>query len=251
MPLNLPSLILLSSSFLLGLRHGIDWDHIAAISDISGSCESRRQGIIFGSVYALGHATVIIVLGLLSVLIGINLPGWVDRVMKPIVGLTLILLSLWLLVSIYLHGRNFKMKSRWMMLFSLLQRFYIFFHNKVSHHHKKEIVYYDYPYGLRLAYLIGMIHGIGVETPSQVLLFVTAAGIGGGFTGAIFVAVFVLGLLISNSVITIIISYGYLSTKTNSNLRLIIGTLTAIFSLYIGILFLFGKVYFLSALLGG
>lgn len=251
MPLNFSGFILWSSSFLLGLRHGIDWDHIAAISDISGSCENRRQGIIFGSVYALGHATIVIVLGLLSIQIGINLPDWVDSVMEPIVGLTLILLSIWLLVSIYLHGRNFKIKSRWMMLFLLLQRVYIFFHNKVSHHHKKKIIYYDYPYGLRLAFLVGMIHGIGAETPSQILLFVTAAGIGGGFIGVIFVVFFVLGLLISNSVITLIISYGYLSTKTNSNLRLIIGTLTAIFSLYIGILFLLGKVDYLSAFLGG
>ncbi len=251
MPLNFSRLILLSSSLLLGLRHGIDWDHIAAISDISGSCDSRRQGIIFGSVYAFGHATVIIILGLLSVMIGVNLPGWVDRVMEPIVGFTLILLSIWLLVSIYLHGRNFKMKSRWMILFSLLRKIYIFFHNKVSHHHKKEAVYYDYPYGSRLAYLVGIIHGIGAETPSQVLLFVTAAGIGGGFIGVVFVVIFVLGLLISNSVITLVISYGYLSTKTNSNIRLIIGTLTAFFSLFIGILFLFGKVFYLPALLGG
>lgn len=251
MPLNFSRLILLSSSFLLGLRHGIDWDHIAAISDISGSCDSRRQGIIFGLFYALGHATVIVILGMLSVIIGVNLPGWVEKVMEPVVGFTLILLSFWLLVSIFLHGKNFKMKSRWMILFSLLQQIYVFIHNKINHHHKKEMVYYDYSYGLGLAFLVGMIHGIGAETPSQILLFVTAAGIGGGFTGAVFVTVFVLGLLISNSAITLVISYGYLSTKTNTNIRVVMGTLTAIFSFVIGILFLFGKVFYLPVLLGG
>src|SRR3989338_264969 len=251
MPLNFSGSILLLSSFLLGLRHGIDWDHIAAISDISGSCDSRRQGIIFGSVYALGHAAVIIIIGLLSVMIGINLPGWVDRIMEPIVGLTLILLSIWLFVSIYLHGRNFKIKSRWMILFTFLRKIYIYFHNKINHHHKKEMVFYDYPYGLGMAFLIGIIHGIGAETPSQVILFITAAGIGGELIGAVFVTVFVFGLLISNSVITLVISYGYLNKNNNSNFRLVLGTLTAVFSFFIGILFLFGKVFYLPVLLGG
>lgn len=35
--------ILLSAltAFVLGLRHGIDWDHIAAITDIVGAVETR------------------------------------------------------------------------------------------------------------------------------------------------------------------------------------------------------------------
>ena len=71
-----PLFFLIGSSFLLGLRHGIDWDHIAAIGDITGASEqNRRQSIILGSLYALGHALVIIVLGLTAVLVGINGPG--------------------------------------------------------------------------------------------------------------------------------------------------------------------------------
>ena len=27
----------------LGIRHGIDWDHIAAISDVTGTQRSRRR----------------------------------------------------------------------------------------------------------------------------------------------------------------------------------------------------------------
>lgn len=113
------------------------------------------------------------------------------------------------------------------------------------------MVFYDYPYGLGMAFLIGIIHGIGAETPSQVLLFITAAGIGGELIGAVFVTVFVFGLLISNSVITLVISYGYLNKNNNSNFRLVLGTLTAVFSFFIGILFLFGKVFYLPVLLGG
>ncbi len=54
---------LLIAAFLFGFRHGIDWDHIAAITDITGSQEDRRQSMLFGTLYELGHATVVFELG--------------------------------------------------------------------------------------------------------------------------------------------------------------------------------------------
>ena len=50
----------------LGLRHGIDWDHIAAISDLTGSSETRRQGWWLSLWYALGHAAAVFVLGIFA-----------------------------------------------------------------------------------------------------------------------------------------------------------------------------------------
>ncbi len=48
----------------LGLRHGIDWDHIAAITDVTSSQPSRLRGFAMGTLYALGHAAVVLTLGL-------------------------------------------------------------------------------------------------------------------------------------------------------------------------------------------
>ena len=53
----------LVSAFLFGFRHGIDWDHIAAITDITSSQEDRRASVVFGTLYALGHALVVFVIG--------------------------------------------------------------------------------------------------------------------------------------------------------------------------------------------
>jgi high-affinity nickel permease len=41
---------LLIASFWFGFRHGIDWDHIAAITDITSSQEDRRRAIVFGTL---------------------------------------------------------------------------------------------------------------------------------------------------------------------------------------------------------
>src|SRR5207248_6309787 len=97
----------------LGFQHGIDWDHIAAITDITSSQEERRQSLLFGTLYALGHALVILVLGALAVLVGEHLPSGIDKIMERIVGVTLLLLGVYLFYSLFRHGRDFRLRSRW------------------------------------------------------------------------------------------------------------------------------------------
>lgn len=243
--------MLFASTLVLGIRHGVDWDHIAAITDITGTVGEKRKSFIFGSVYALGHASVIIVLGLLAVIVGVRLPDSVDYVMEPLVGVTLILLSIWLIYTIIRHGRKFRMKSRWMMIFAIVGRMFDFFQEKISHKHKHPHVIYPQTYGVKTAYMIGIIHGIGAETPTQVLLFITAAGVGGSAVGSLLVLTFVAGLVISNTFITLFSTLGYRSFTNESYLSIIIGLVTAIFSFIVGILFLFNRVNFLPVILGG
>src|SRR6187397_2342696 len=108
----------LGAAFLFGFRHGIDWDHIAAITDITSSQEERSASMLFGSIYALGHALVVFVIGSLAILIGARLPESVDPIMERIVGLTLVILGVFVFVSLIKHGREFRMRSRWMLIFS-------------------------------------------------------------------------------------------------------------------------------------
>jgi len=46
----------LGSCLVLGLRHGFDYDHLAAISDITAVQHNWRSGLRLGMTYALGHA---------------------------------------------------------------------------------------------------------------------------------------------------------------------------------------------------
>src|SRR5260370_37349125 len=60
-PLNL-KLALLSAA-VLGFRHGFDYDHIAAITDITSVQNTRMKSMQMGMVYALGHTMMVLVLG--------------------------------------------------------------------------------------------------------------------------------------------------------------------------------------------
>lgn len=243
-------LLLIISALVFGLRHGIDWDHIAAITDVTSSQEKPSEGLWLGTVYALGHATVVTALGLLAVAVGAFLPDWVDGAMERLVGITLIMLGVYVIYSLLKDGENFRMRSRWMLIFEWAE---IAYHKLMSRITgiETERPTRQRNYGFASSYLVGVIHGVGAETPTQVLLFVAAAGAAGRSLGVILVLTFVIGLLISNSIITILATFSFIGARKNTPLLLTVGSVTAIFSLIVGTLFLFGQGGVLPAIFGG
>jgi hypothetical protein len=279
---------LVASSFLFGFRHGIDWDHIAAITDITSSQEDRRDSLFFGTLYALGHALVVFVIGSIAIVLGENLPEGVDAVMERVVGVTLIFLGIYVFVALIRHGREFRMRSRWMLIFSGVRGLYrrvrpsrVAEHEPVhvhtgpgsaavavedipvsdwhhGHHGRPGHHHHTHPepdafmnYGKGTAFVVGMVHGVGAETPTQLVIFLTVAGAGGQVAGEILLATFLVGLLSSNTLITLGTAFGFVRASRNWTLYVVVAVLTATFSLIIGTLFLFGEGEVLPALFGG
>jgi len=243
------SFLLFGTALLLGLRHGIDWDHIAAITDITTSSPNKKESLYLGAMYAIGHGLVIIVLGLSAVTLGARLPPWVDTVMQPFIGVTLILLGLYLAFSIFRHGKNVRLRSRWMLLFAAAARLYDAIEQKVTHKHTHHHFQYPNNFGLKTAFIVGVVHGIGAETPTQILLFIAAANAGGIWLGSFLVITFVLGLVISNTIISVFSIFGIAKAKEDANIYLFLAGVTAIFSLVVGSIFLFGKATMLPPII--
>jgi hypothetical protein len=106
----------------LGFRHGIDWDHIAAITDITGSQDTPRASLFYATCYFVGHALVIAILGVVAIVASEHLPASVDVVMERVVGITLLLLGVYIGVSLFRNGRDFRMRSRWMIMIVALRK---------------------------------------------------------------------------------------------------------------------------------
>ncbi len=121
---------LLFSSFAFGFRHGIDWDHIAAITDITSSQRSVRTGLRFATLYAAGHALVVFVIGVVAIALGKELPDSVDSAMGRVVGVTLIVLGVYVLYALIRYREDFRLRSRWMLLFSGVRRGYRWFRGR-------------------------------------------------------------------------------------------------------------------------
>jgi high-affinity nickel permease len=60
-----PALI---TALLLGLRHGSDIDHVAAISDLSATEDGGMRAFRLSTVYALGHAAVLVAFGVAAMI---------------------------------------------------------------------------------------------------------------------------------------------------------------------------------------
>src|SRR5437764_1720648 len=113
---------LMVTAFGFGFRHGIDWDHIAALTDITGSQEDGRRSMVLATMYAVGHALVVFALGVAAIVAAERLPSSINGVMERIVGATLLMLGVYVIVSLIRHGRDFRMRSRWMLVFSGVRR---------------------------------------------------------------------------------------------------------------------------------
>lgn len=223
------------SVLLFGLRHGIDYDHVAAITDLTSGESSPRRAMKLGLNYALGHAAVVLVLGSLAVISRVFLPKSIDGAMERIVGVTLIVLGIYVVVSLFRtrHNHNtFRIQSRFMLLARWLKR---------ATRRKSVEPLEVSATGTRSAFVIGLIHGVGAETPTQLGLFLFAAGVGGRAMGLLGVLLFVIGLLISNTVMCAL-SVGMFRVSTRRDLIFRgIASLTAVYSLVVGVIFLFGS----------
>jgi high-affinity nickel-transport protein len=261
---------LLVTAYGLGFRHGIDWDHIAAITDIAGSQDEPRRSMALATLYATGHALVVFLLGVVAIAAGDLVPASLDSAMERLVGATLVALGVWVFVSLARQGRSFRMRSRWMLLFAwardlrarvagdpgagsvLVDDGHDLAHHPHPHPHEHPMP--DAPaggYGRRTAFSVGMLHGVGAETPTQLVIFLTAAGAGGAATGVVTLVAFLAGLLTSNSLIAVTASYGFLRASRSFSVYATVAVLTGIFSLGVGILLLAGRGTVLPSIFGG
>ncbi len=330
---------IVAAALALGIRHGIDWDHIAAITDITSTTASahksderwltrepgvmltdeshhslaadqlganavaeaerviqetepvavaagvhrfdpasptaavqtvrphpegsrragalsavlteQRPALFLGTMYALGHGTVVTILGLLAIMASGFLPGWIDPIMERVVGVTLVLLAAYLFYSLYRFfrgGEEFRIRSRWMLIFAGIRNGFNWLRARIwggdwhAHAHASD------QYGVRTAYGVGLIHGIGAETGTQVLVIATAVGAGTKAMGIAALMAFVVGLLISNSFVTFATTAGFVSSRRRQEVYVLAGLLAAVFSLVVGLVFLFHASGFLPDL---
>jgi hypothetical protein len=304
-----------AAALALGVRHGIDWDHIAAITDITSASAAvseeqeswllgepgfsltdeshhsvhghhdhehqdneapepalalsqtisptgsvttatmlrqhptieiltkigpaHRESLVLGSLYAIGHGTVVVILGVIAILAAEVLPDWIDPVMEKLVGATLIFLAAYLFYSIYRYyrgGGEFRLRSRWMLVFAGVSNAWHWIRSRVGHHEHVHVA--PRQYSATTAYGIGLIHGIGAETGTQALIIATAVGATSKGVAVAALLFFVVGLLISNTVVTVASTYGFVSATKRQAVYVAVGLVAAVFSLILGLVFL-------------
>lgn len=248
----------LLSIAVLGFRHGLDYDHIAAITDISSVQAKARDAMRYGLLYVAGHATTIAVLGAAVVSFKISLPAASDRWAERLVGLTLLVLGLYVLGTFFRpathtdsHGHSHaRPRTRITLLINGLLWLYwrlsrVFGGTRVE----APQVFKD-GYGTTSAFLVGVVHGLGAETPTQLGLFFMTASLGGTAAGLLGLLMFIIGLLVMNTLMCASAAGLFSATLASPNALRGLTLLTSAYSIVVGAIFLFGVADKLPSLTG-
>lgn len=148
-------------AFALGARHGLDADHLAAISELTASQRGGIAGFLAGIRYALGHAVAVAAIGFAAGEAGVEVPAWV-------VGVTLVGLGAWA-ASRLRWGHTHEHEHTDPTTGAVVRH---------SHRHRHAIG-------------VGVVHGLG-GAPSAVLA---------GSRGGLALAAFTVGLLVVNGAV--------------------------------------------------
>src|SRR5579872_1516901 len=240
----------LASCVVLGFRHGFDYDHIAAISDIAGVQDRPSDAMRLGLMYALGHAAIVASLGSAAIFFQLSLPHGLDRWAERAVGLTLVVLAIYVAGSLVRKQSRNLPRSRAAMIVTGYQWLRHRWRALGGRHDAPAFTPTPWNYNASAAFGIGVIHGMGAETPSQLALFLLTANLGGMRKGFWGLTMFLAGLLAMNTLMTGSAAGLFRVGAARPPVMRALAVITALYSFAIGVLFLWGASEFLPSLGG-
>jgi len=210
----------------IGIRHGFDTDHIAAIADMVGAENQRVKQVRLGVMYALGHGSIVFVIGLLALYLGTHFSEETVMLMESLVGISLVILGGLIIYSVFKQKSEYEYKSRFQIIYETVARFF----NK--DHQVKKLS--STSIGIIGALIIGVIHGIGVESPTQIAIITSSVGLDNYSASMIQLVLFVIGLLISTIFITFAASWGFMKAQLKRKIYIFLGSVTGVYSVVLG-----------------
>ncbi len=89
-----PLLVALGIAFVLGLRHASDPDHLVAVTSLVASDDAdHRDAARLGAWWGLGHAAMLLAIGLPLIFLKSELPAWLESGAEKAVGVVILFLA--------------------------------------------------------------------------------------------------------------------------------------------------------------
>ena len=219
--------MIIAMSFLLGIRHGFDLDHLASIDSMTRMIRTKQTLAKYtGFLFSLGHGLIVIII---SFIIGAgftpkHIPQWLESVGNTISIIFLLVFGLLNLGYLFQYPKQIRLPNS---LRSYLSK--KLFQNNMN------------PFFIILT---GALFALSFDTISQVILFsLSATKMAGCFFSGLLGTVFMLGMMTSDGLNGLFVSALIQRADTMSLiLSRIAGLAIASFSLIISIFNLI-KVY--------
>ena len=195
-------LSVLTLGLLLGMRHALEADHVAAVASLATRSHSVRETTRLGIAWGMGHTVTLFVIGSAVLLMDNLVPETVARSLELAVGVMLILLGLDVIRRLIRDGIHFHIHQ----------------HNGERHvhahghsHERKAPVIHDmdaHRHGHRQpipwrALCVGLVHGMA---GSAALVLLALSTIHSLWQGLVYIALFGLGSIVGMAVLSVIIA---------------------------------------------
>lgn len=171
---------------LVGMKHALEADHVAAVATLATRSASLAERVKLASMWGLGHAGTLMLLGGTVLALGVSLPDRVARTLEGVVGIMLIALGLDVLRRLRGGGVHFHRHRHG----DGREHFHAHAHDpaaaRAASHHEHEHARGLLPRAL----LVGTVHGLAgsaalvvlslelTRSTAQALLYLAAFGLG-------------------------------------------------------------------------
>jgi hypothetical protein len=183
--MTLPPTVLgvLTFGFVLGLRHALDVDHLAAVSTIVSQRRSMWSSTLVGALWGLGHTASLLAVAVVVVALHAEIPSGLAHGLELVVAVMLIGLGLNLLRTLWRGGRLH------LHVHAHGGHAHVHPHVHAAEHLESGAGHHQLAVGRR-PFLVGLVHGLAgsaglmlavlatIPSPALALAYVTVFGAG-------------------------------------------------------------------------
>ena len=206
----------LGVGFLLGLRHALDADHVAAVSTFVSRHRGLYASCVLGTFWGIGHTGALLLAAVATTLLRLRIPPEVDRALEGLVAILVVALGANVLVqalgSIRVHRHEHAHSGR------AHRHLHLHVGPTMSHTHGHVIGDRKRPL------LMGALHGLA---GSAALLLLVLAAMPSTAAALLYVTVFgvgsTVGMVIVSGVIGVPFAVGGSSERTRLALQIAVG----------------------------
>jgi len=192
---------LLTLGFLIGMRHAVDTDHLAAVASLVTRSRTMGDTIRQGAVWGIGHTLTLFVFCSLVLLLDAVIPETLAQGLEFMVGLMLLGLGIDVLRRLLREQIHFHVHRHedGTLHFHAHSHAGEADHPAVhSHHHAGA---HGFPFR---ALIVGMMHGMA---GSAALILLTLQTVHSPLTGMAYIALFGVGSIAGMAVLSVIIAF--------------------------------------------
>jgi len=186
---------MLGLGLVLGLRHALDPDHVAAVSTIVSESKSLRRSSLVGTFWGLGHTVALLLAGIFVLALKFQISPRFALWMEFVVALMLILLGA---RSLLRSLRDYKVHVH-RHTHDGTEHVHVHVHRPGEQHRHRHLI----KLGAR-PFVVGMVHGMAGSAALMILVLATLPS---AIAGLVYVAVFgvgsVGGMLLMSSLISL------------------------------------------------